>query len=109
MRLRPYGWPIEHLDKFAETQEELMFVVKWMRDVLLKESDWTQIPDCKLPQEIKDQWKLWRQYMRDLPELIDKPIPYVIVINDPPEIGRPRDWDNWDLDRGAVLHDYPQL
>jgi hypothetical protein len=108
MRLRPYGWPLES-GEIAESQEQLAEAMKFMRDVFLKESDWTQLPDCQLPQEMIDQWRIWRQYMRDLPALLDTPMQYVVEINDPPEDGRPATWDYWDLDRGATPHGYTEL
>lgn len=100
MRIQLYGWSLEDGTE-ALSPEQLMVALREKRDVLLKECDWTQLPDCALDQGIKDQWKLWRQYMRDLPALADTPLPYTIEFNDPPEIGRPLSWNNWDLDRGA--------
>ncbi len=108
MRLRPYCWPLES-GELAESQEQMMEAMRFMRDVLIKECDWTQLPDCQLPKEIVDQWRLWRQYLRDLPALLDDPIPFVVQIDDPPEQGRPQGWDNWDLDRGATPHGYTEL
>lgn len=35
------------------------------RDQLLKDSDWTQIPDCTVD---KTAWATYRQALRDLPE-----------------------------------------
>jgi hypothetical protein len=101
MKLQLLGWPFPD-GTLAEEPEQFMAALREMRDVLLKESDWTQIPDCALPQEIKDQWRLWRQYMRDLPSLVDTPLEYTIEFDEPPANGRPSSWDNWDVSRGAV-------
>ena len=38
-----------------------------MRDILLKESDWTQFTDSPLTDSKKDEWKTYRQSLRDLP------------------------------------------
>ena len=38
------------------------------RDELLKESDWTQIPDVPFDEDQKELWKKYRQVLRDLPE-----------------------------------------
>lgn len=101
MRLQLYGWPKTDMSGTATTQEEMMQALREMRDVLLRESDWVMLSDCQLSQESVDQWKIWRQYIRDLPSLVDLPLPYTIEFNNPPEDGRPKSWDNWDLDRGA--------
>lgn len=100
MKLQLYGWAF-HNEEIALTPDKFMKAFRDMRNVLLLESDWTQLPDCALPQELKDQWRLWRQYMRDLPDLLDTPLEYTVEFDDPPEVGRPASWDNWDLNRGA--------
>ena len=53
--------------------DDLIEQAKWpeirqMRDRLLKESDWTQIPDCSISQTEKDQWKTYRHMLRDIPQ-----------------------------------------
>lgn len=101
MKLQLYGWPKWDMSGAATTQEEMDFAMRQMRDTLLSECDWTQLPDCQLSADVIDQWKLWRQYMRDLPTLVDRPLSNVIQFNDPPEVGRPWSWDNWDIERGA--------
>ena len=40
--------------------------VRAKRTSLLKDSDWTQLPD--IPQTIKDTWATYRQALRDLPQ-----------------------------------------
>jgi hypothetical protein len=40
--------------------------IKWRRNLGLTQSDWTQLPDCKLTQEQKDAWSVYRQELRDL-------------------------------------------
>lgn len=102
MRLQLYGWPKNDMSGIATTQDEKMEALREMRDVLLRECDWVLLPDCQLSESTVDQWKLWRQYMRDLPSLVDDPVPHTIEFTDPPEDGRPKSWDNWDLDRGAT-------
>ena len=73
-----------------------------MRQVLLNESDWTQMPDCPLSEEIKNDWRIWRQEMRDLTSNVSFPLENTIELPAPPETGRPKSWDNWDLNRGAT-------
>ena len=38
-----------------------------MRDDLLQESDWTQMPDSPLSDAKKTEWASYRQALRDLP------------------------------------------
>ena len=37
------------------------------RDILLRESDWTQFTDSPLSDSKKTEWKTYRQNLRDLP------------------------------------------
>ena len=37
------------------------------RDTLLRESDWTQFTDSPLSDAKKNEWKTYRQNLRDLP------------------------------------------
>jgi len=53
----------------SEIQEELNS--KWenirnQRNLLLLESDWTQLADVSLSDEKKEEWKLYRQSLRDI-------------------------------------------
>jgi hypothetical protein len=45
--------------------------VRAMRNDLLSQSDWTQVPDNGLKN--KEQWKLYRQALRDITENLDDP------------------------------------
>ena len=38
-----------------------------MRGILLRESDWTQFTDSPLSDAKKNEWKTYRQNLRDLP------------------------------------------
>jgi hypothetical protein len=59
------------------TQEQLdakeLLIVKSKRNNLLKESDWTQLPNNPLTVEKQEEWDVYRQKLRDIP----KTIPYV--------------------------------
>lgn len=46
------------------------------RDILLKESDWTQLPDSPLSAEKKAEWAAYRQALRDLPLNSDTSLQY---------------------------------
>ena len=43
------------------------------RNTLLTESDWTQYTDSPLDDEVKAEWAVYRQLLRDLPENTDDP------------------------------------
>ena len=43
------------------------------RDILLKESDWTVLPDSQLSASKQDEWKTYRQELRDLPSSFPNP------------------------------------
>ena len=48
-----------------------------LRDDKLFRCDWTQVPDAPLTEVQIDQWKIYRQTLRDLPENITDPKPLV--------------------------------
>lgn len=41
--------------------------LRYMRDILLKDSDWTQFTDSPLSESKKAEWRTYRQSLRDLP------------------------------------------
>ena len=43
------------------------------RDVLLQKCDWVLVPDTPLSQEKIDEWKVYRQALRDLPTNTEDP------------------------------------
>jgi len=43
------------------------------RNVLLRESDWTQFTDSPFTDTKKDEWKTYRQKLRDLPATESNP------------------------------------
>ena len=44
-----------------------MEILRGRRTALLKESDWTLMPDSPLSDEKKKEWATYRQSLRDLP------------------------------------------
>ena len=61
-----------------KSQEELLQVIRKKRDSLLKASDWSQQPDVPLSEEKRNEWRIYRQQLRDLTngdllELLDDP------------------------------------
>lgn len=58
--------------------DQLPDVNKWnlirtYRDDLLKQSDWTQLPDSKLTEAQKIAWTDYRQALRDIPQTYQSP------------------------------------
>lgn len=53
------------------TLEELAVYARDMRDSLLAQSDWTQLPD--IPQSVKDIWSTYRQELRDITQQVGFP------------------------------------
>jgi hypothetical protein len=45
--------------------------IRATRNQLLKDCDWTQIPDCTIPK--KADWATYRQTLRDLPSTVTEP------------------------------------
>lgn len=43
------------------------FEMRRIRNILLKASDWTQLPDSPLTDSKKTEWSTYRQTLRDLP------------------------------------------
>ena len=80
----------------AQSPIEYHSALKLIRNSLLLDSDWTQVSDCKLDENIKQEWREWRQYLRDItavsPEELSKGN---YEIQDSPTIGRPLWWANY--------------
>lgn len=53
------------------TDEELISWIRNQRNDLLLESDWTQLLDSPLSQEKSNEWKIYRQQLRDFPQTFD--------------------------------------
>lgn len=56
------------LSQQPDPAESLSAEVREKRDQLLKDSDWTQIPDSPLNETEKYLWKQYRQNLRDIPQ-----------------------------------------
>jgi hypothetical protein len=52
-------------------QDQAMNNVREYRDQLLQESDWTQLPDVPLTTAQVQQWRVYRQALRDYPKQIN--------------------------------------
>lgn len=61
-----------HLPLTSDEELEIEFIkLRNQRDYLLKQSDWTQMPDSPLTEEKKQEWQVYRQALRDLPATVD--------------------------------------
>jgi hypothetical protein len=60
---------------------EQWVVVKAERKSKLEASDWTVLPDVPMPDSERDQWKVYRQALRDI---TDQPDPFNINWPTPP-------------------------
>jgi len=47
--------------------DNILEILRLKRDVLLAESDWTQVNDSPLSDTKKEEWSVYRQALRDLP------------------------------------------
>lgn len=101
MLIQLYCWSLEETGEPAKTQEQLVQALREMRQVLLKESDWTQMPDSPLSEEVKNDWRIWRQELRDITSTAVLPLEHTFLLPTPPTSGRPSTWNNWDLNNGA--------
>ena len=50
------------------SQEELLELLRGVRNALLSESDWTQLPDSPLTEAQRAEWATYRQALRDITE-----------------------------------------
>lgn len=48
--------------------EDTFNMLRLTRNGRLSQSDWTQVPDAPLSVEQKEEWKVYRQALRDLPQ-----------------------------------------
>ena len=53
---------IKNLEKSFDLNE-----IRIVRNALLEKSDWTQIQDSPLPEQLKKAWQEYRKKLRDLP------------------------------------------
>lgn len=64
---------IEYQQKRSKTEGEIAIDnsnlwqnIRSRRDIELKESDWTQLPDSPLSSDKKNEWQMYRQGLRDV-------------------------------------------
>lgn len=52
-----------------ERQDKAIRDLRIARTMLLQDTDWTQMPDAPLSDIIKEQYRVYRQELRDLPNI----------------------------------------
>ena len=58
--------------------------LRQIRDHNLIACDWTQMADIPMSDELKTEWRTYRQALRDLPATVGTPIPETETFPDPP-------------------------
>lgn len=56
-----------------QEQAEAMKLIRIQRDLLLKESDFSQLPDSPFDNNTIEEWKQYRQELRDFPNNVQDP------------------------------------
>jgi hypothetical protein len=70
-------------EEIEQEVNQLWDQIRSQRDVFLSSTDWTQLPDAPITEEEKAEWSVYRQEIRDVPNLFDSP--YDIVWPEPPQ------------------------
>lgn len=68
----------------AKEQAERLQAMRQERDRLLRETDWTQLPDSPLSPQEQAAWAAYRKALRDLPSQVDSKGKSKILFPNPP-------------------------
>ena len=72
----------------AEMSVEMLMeyeeIIRMIRNQMLTDSDWTQLPDAPLSAEKKQEWLEYRTYLRNIPSQLPNPIPSVFTFQNTP-------------------------
>ena len=71
------------LDAQAEAADLDMNMVRSQRNGMLASSDWTQIGDASLGDHTAEEWRTYRQALKDIPQNYTR-VSDVVWPNDPP-------------------------
>jgi hypothetical protein len=61
---------VQDLLEIPNYDETILLEIRLVRNRLLQESDWTQLPDSPLSQGRRDLWSTYRQSLRDITESV---------------------------------------
>lgn len=72
-RLNESGNVVEECPELVEQFNEnarlaIVDTYRAQRNMMIKNSDWTQIADNSLGDELRENWRAYRQYLRDFPD-----------------------------------------
>jgi len=69
---------MDFIDEAERTKalEDQWTILRSLRNILLQESDWTQLADVTLTEEKQTSWNTYRQELRDLPNTLFTPFVY---------------------------------
>lgn len=62
------GQVIDRIRTDAELREQVAQYIRQQRAAMLSSTDWTQVVDAPLTQAKKEEFKTYRQALRDMPE-----------------------------------------
>lgn len=63
----------DNKDEDSITNEQWLIMARWWRGLLLNESDWSQISDNSLTPEKREEWRVYRQSLRDITNTFEDP------------------------------------
>ncbi|UJX33021.1 phage tail assembly chaperone (plasmid) [Vibrio parahaemolyticus] len=55
------------------TNDQKMAFVRYQRDELIADTDWTQVPDAQLSESKRIEFAEYRQALRDIPQTYSNP------------------------------------
>lgn len=64
---------MEHIIPLEELIKMTWFSVRAKRDKMISDTDWTQMSDSPLSVDKIEEFKVYRQVLRDLPQSTDNP------------------------------------
>ena len=72
---------LENVRLAEEAARDYLSELRDIRYGILSRCDWTQSPDSPLSEAKKEEWRLYRQALRDLPDTVTDPKPLVLDRN----------------------------
>ena len=64
---------IRDADESVITDEQWWAIARWWRGALLNESDWSQVTDNSLTPEKREEWRVYRQVLRNITDNYEDP------------------------------------
>lgn len=113
MKINIKGIPLNNFPQpntVSNNPAELMQALRFVRAFMLSDSDWTQVPDSPLDETSKEQWRIWRQELRDLTnEITIFNVGDYFEVNDPPSKGVPHHWEYWEYGKFPTVSEQASL